>query len=194
MIRTVCVFCGSSVGRHPAYRAASSSFGRALAKSGRRLVFGGGKVGLMGVLADAVLEHGGDAIGVIPRHLVDLEVAHEHLSDLRIVDSMHQRKQVMADLADGFVVLPGGLGTLEEFFEVWTWGQLGLHRKPYGLLNVASYFDPLLTFLDHAVQERFVAPAHRELLLVDQDPDALLAALDTQVVPATPKWIDRTVT
>ena len=194
MIRSVCVFCGSSPGCNPAYRVTAESLGRALALSGRRLVFGGGKVGLMGVLADAVLAHGGDAIGVIPRHLVDLEVAHARLSDLRIVDSMHQRKQLMADLADGFVVLPGGLGTLEEFFEVWTWGQLGLHRKPYGLLNVASYFDPLLTFLDHAVQERFVAPAHRELLLVDQDPDALLAALDTHVVPATPKWIDRTVT
>ena len=194
VIRSVCVFCGSSAGRDPDYRAMAARFGRALAESGRRLVFGGGKVGLMGVLADAVLEHGGEVIGVIPRHLVDLEVAHTRLSDLRIVDSMHQRKQMMADLADGFVVLPGGVGTLEEFFEVWTWGQLGLHRKPYGLLNVASYFDPLLTFIDHAVQERFIPAEHRELLLVGEDPDVLLTALDTHVVPATPKWIDRTTT
>jgi uncharacterized protein (TIGR00730 family) len=165
--------------------------GRALALSGRRLVFGGGKVGLMGAIADAALQHGGEVTGVIPRHLVDLEVAHAGLSDLRVVDSMHQRKQLMADLADAFVILPGGLGSLEEFFEVWTWGQLGLHRKPYGLLNAASYFEPLLAFLDHAVEERFVPAAHRELLLVRDDPDALLTALDAHVVPMIPKWIDR---
>jgi uncharacterized protein (TIGR00730 family) len=194
VLRSLCVFCGSSHGRNIAYREAAESLGRALAASGRRLVFGGGKVGLMGVLADAVLAHGGEATGVIPQHLVDLEVAHSGLTDLRIVDSMHQRKRLMAELADGFIILPGGLGTLEEFFEVWTWGQLGLHRKPYGLLNVASYFDPLLAFLDHAVAERFVYADHRRLLLVADSADTLLAALDTHDVPATPKWVDRTTT
>jgi uncharacterized protein (TIGR00730 family) len=194
MLRSVCVFCGSSVGANQAYRQAAARLGRALAVTRRRLVFGGGGVGLMGVLADAVLDHGGEAVGVIPRHLVDLEVGHTRLSDLRIVESMHQRKQLMAELADGFVILPGGLGTLEEFFEVWTWGQLGLHRKPYGVLNVESYFDPLLAFLDHAVHERFVFPEHRQLLVVASEPDALLAALDLHRVPATPKWIDRTTT
>ena len=145
----------------------------------------------MGVLADSALAHGGEVTGVIPRHLVEREVAHAGLSDLRIVDSMHQRKQAMADLSDAFIVLPGGLGTLEEFFEIWTWGQLGLHRKPYGLLNVAGYFDPLLAFLDHAVEERFVSNDHRALLRVANDPEALLRALDTHVPPPTPKWLDR---
>lgn len=194
MLRSICAFCGSSAGSNGAYRAAAENLGRALARDGRRLVFGGGNVGLMGVLADSALESGGEVIGVIPRHLVDLEVAHAGLSELRVVDSMHQRKQLMADLADGFVILPGGLGTLEEFFEIWTWGQLGLHRKPYGLLNVASYFDSLLSFLDHAVSERFIPAEHRALLLVSQDPAALLEGLDSHTVPFTPKWIDRTAT
>ena len=194
MLQSICVFCGSSTGATPAYRHAADSLGRALATSGRRLVYGGGNVGLMGVLADAALGQGGEVVGVIPRHLVDLEVAHQSLTELRIVDSMHQRKQMMADLAEGFVILPGGLGTLEEFFEVWTWGQLGLHRKPYGLLNVASYFDSLLAFLDHAVSERFVRPDHRRLLLMAEDPMELLHRLDTYAVPLSPKWIDRAAT
>src|SRR5687768_3375935 len=150
ILQRICVFCGSSTGSNPAYRHVADGLGRAIARSGRRLVYGGGNVGLMGVVADAALADGGEVTGVIPRHLVEREVAHAGLSELRVVDSMHQRKQSMADLSDAFIVLPGGLGTLEEFFEVWTWGQLGLHRKPYGLLNVAAYFDPLLTFLDHA--------------------------------------------
>jgi uncharacterized protein (TIGR00730 family) len=193
-LRSICVFCGSSTGVNPAYRHAADGLGRAIAASGRRLVYGGGNVGLMGVLADAALEQGGEVIGVIPRHLVDLEVAHQSLTELRVVDSMHQRKQLMADLADGFVILPGGLGTLEEFFEVWTWGQLGLHRKPYGLLNAASYFDSLLSFLDHSVSERFVRPDHRRLLLMADDPVELLHRLDTYAVPLSPKWIDRAAT
>ena len=194
MLQSICVFCGSSTGANPAYRRAADSLGRAIAKSGRRLVYGGGNVGLMGVLADAALGQGGEVVGVIPRHLVDLEVAHQSLTELRVVDSMHERKQLMSDLAEGFVILPGGLGTLEEFFEVWTWGQLGLHRKPYGLLNVASYFDSLLAFLDLAVSERFVWPEHRRLLLMAEDPMELLHRLDTHSVPATPKWIDRAAT
>ena len=189
-VGSVCVFCGSSPGRRPDYAAAAEQLGRALALSGRRVVYGGGNVGLMGVLADAALAHGGEVTGVIPRHLVEREVAHSGLSDLRIVDSMHQRKQAMADLSDAFIILPGGLGTLEEFFEIWTWGQLGLHRKPYGLLNVAGYFDPLLAFLDHAVEERFVSTDHRALLRVADDPDALVNALERYVPPPSPKWLD----
>jgi uncharacterized protein (TIGR00730 family) len=194
ILQNICVFCGSSTGVNPAYRHAAAGLGQAIASSGRRLIYGGGNVGLMGVLADAALEQGGEVVGVIPRHLVDLEVAHQSLTELRVVDSMHQRKQLMADLADGFVILPGGLGTLEEFFEVWTWGQLGLHRKPYGLLNVASYFDSLLAFLDHSVSERFVRSDHRRLLLMAEDPMELLHRLDTYSVPLSPKWIDRAAT
>lgn len=194
MLKTICVFCASSPGAKPVYRETAATFGRALARDGRRLVYGGGHVGLMGVLADAVLECGGEVIGVMPKHLVDLEIAHRGLTDLRVVGSMHERKAVMADLADGFVALPGGLGTLEEFFEVWTWGQLGLHAKPYGVLNVDGFYSPLLAFLDHATAERFVRDEHRAQLVVDDLPDSLLTRLDTHRVPPTPKRIDRTTT
>jgi uncharacterized protein (TIGR00730 family) len=185
------VFCGSSVGARPNYGAAADALGVALARRGQRLVYGGGDVGLMGVLADAALAAGGEVVGVIPQHLVDREIAHRALSELRVVSSMHERKATMAELADGFVVLPGGIGTLEEFFEVWTWGQLGLHVKPYGLLNVDGYFDPLLRFLDHAVTERFVRPEHRDLLVVEDQVDRLLDRLETHVTPVLPKWVDR---
>jgi uncharacterized protein (TIGR00730 family) len=184
------VFCGSSPGSDPRYREAASALGTALAGSGRRLVFGGGRVGLMGALADAVLAAGGTAVGVIPQHLVEREVAHLGLTELRVVDSMHERKATMAELSDAFVVLPGGIGTLEEFFEVWTWGQLGLHHKPYGLLNVGGFFDPLLAFIGHAMAARFIRPEHRAMLLVEDDVPALLARLDVHTVPAVPKWID----
>jgi uncharacterized protein (TIGR00730 family) len=191
VLNSFCVFCGANAGANPAYRAAAEHLGAALAASGRRLVFGGGHVGLMGVVANATLAAGGRAVGVIPQHLVDLEVAHLGLTELRIVASMHERKAMMADLADGFVVLPGGIGTLEEFFEVWTWGQLGLHHKPYGLLNAAGFFDPLLRFLDHAVAEGFIRPEHRALLLVDDNVSRLLERLDAHDVAVLPKWIDR---
>src|SRR5262249_11969059 len=187
----VCVFCGSSPGARPAYREVAEALGRALAEQGRTLVYGGGNVGLMGGLADAALGAGGRVIGVMPQHLVAREIAHSGVTELRMVKSMHERKQLMADLADTFVLLPGGLGSLEEFFEVWTWGQLGLHAKPYGLLNVDGYFDPLLAFLDHAVAERFVRLEHRELLIVDANPERLLARLDAQEPTPAPKWIDR---
>jgi len=193
-LSTVCVFCGSSPGARPAYRDAAEALGRVLAAQGRTLVYGGGNVGLMGVIADAVLASGGRVIGVIPQHLVAREIAHTGVTELRTVASMHERKQLMADLADTFVLLPGGLGSLEEFFEVWTWGQLGLHRKPYGLLNVDGYFDPLLAFLDHAVAERFLRREQRELLLVDHDPERLLARLDAHEPASMPKWIDRRAT
>jgi len=190
----VCVFCGSNPGVRPAYRQAAETLGRLLAVQGRTLVYGGGNVGLMGAVADAALGAGGRVVGVIPHHLVDREIGHTGVTELRTVRSMHERKQLMSDLSDTFVLLPGGLGSLEEFFEVWTWGQLGLHRKPYGLLNVDSYFDPLLAFLDHAVIERFVRQEHRELVLVDHDPERLLLRLDKHEPASMPKWIDRRAT
>ena len=192
MVRqTICVFCASSAGANPAYRRAAEEFGAAVANEGRRLVYGGGKVGLMGVVADSVLQAGGTAIGVIPQHLLDREIGHQNLTELRVVRSMHERKQQMSDLADAFVLLPGGIGSLEEFFEIWTWGQLGLHQKPYGILNVAGYFDSLLAFLDHAVQERFVREEYRGLVVVAADSVDLLAKLDRARIPALPKWVDR---
>jgi uncharacterized protein (TIGR00730 family) len=148
----------------------------------------------MGAVADAALAAGGAVVGVIPKHLVDREVAHRGLTELRVVDSMHERKALMAELAEGFIALPGGLGTLEEFFEIWTWGQLGLHRKPFGLLNTQGYFAPLLAFLDHAVAERFVRPEHRALLAVEESPERLLEVLDGQELPVLQKWIDRAAT
>jgi uncharacterized protein (TIGR00730 family) len=176
------------------YRHAAQELGTAIAETGRRLVYGGGNVGLMGFAADAAIAAGGDVIGVIPQNLVDRELAHRGIAELHIVDSMHQRKQLMSDLSDGFVIMPGGLGTLEEFFEVWTWAQLGLHRKPYGILNVGGYYDSLLEFLDHAVERRFVQVAHRKLLIVEDDPSQLLKRLDKQELPVLQKVVDRHTT
>ena len=194
MLDTICVFCASSPGADPRYVAAAKSFGELIASSGRRIVYGGGNTGLMGALADATLAAGGEIVGVMPRHLVDREVAHSGLTRLDIVESMHERKARLAEMADGFVALPGGLGTLEEFTEIWTWGQLGLHRKPYGLLDVAGYYSPLLTFLDHAVAERFVRPEHRAMVRVADEPAALIAAMEAAPPPALPKWLDRATT
>ena len=190
-MRRVCVFSGSSPGADLAYRAAACDLGRRLADRGIELVYGGAHVGLMGALADAALERGGRVTGVIPQSLVDREIAHPGLTDLYVVGSMHERKAQMAELADAFVALPGGVGTLEELFEVYTWNQLGLHAKPLGLFNVRGYFDGLVRFLDHAVEERFVTPAHRAMLLVGEDLDALLDGLAGWEAPAQPKWIDR---
>ena len=193
-MQSVCVFCGASPGADPVYAAAASAFGALLARTGRRLVYGGGHVGLMGTVADAALAGGGTVVGVIPQSLVEREVAHSSLTELRVVGSMHERKALMAELSDGFVALPGGIGTLEELFEVWTWGQLGLHRKPYGLLNVARFYDPLLAFLDHLVTQRFVRREHRDLVLVDEEPERLVERLARFEPPALPKWIDRVAT
>jgi uncharacterized protein (TIGR00730 family) len=190
-MRALCVFCGSSAGARPAYLAAARDLGRLLARRDIRLVYGGARVGLMGAVADAVLEAGGAVTGVIPEALRTREVAHPSLPDLRIVSSMHERKALMADLSDGFVAIPGGAGTLEEFFEVWTWGQLGIHRKPCGLLNTAGYFDGLLTFLDHAVGERFVRREHRAMVVVDDDAERLLDGMAGYRAPDLPKWIGR---
>jgi uncharacterized protein (TIGR00730 family) len=189
-IRRLAIFCGSNPGARPEYIAAARSFGKLLANRGIGIVYGGSNVGLMAALADAVSNERGDIIGVIPRMLVEREVANTALADLRIVESMHERKAVMAELADGFVALPGGIGTLEEFFEIWTWGQLGMHQKPCGLLNVSGYFDPLLQFLDRAVEERFVREVHRNMVVVESDPAALLARFEAYEPPRVVKWIN----
>jgi uncharacterized protein (TIGR00730 family) len=185
------VYCGSSPGRDAAYARAAEGLGRTLAERGIGLVYGGGHVGLMGTVADAALAAGGEAIGVMPQALVDREIAHRGLTELRVVGSMHERKLLMAELAGGFIALPGGMGTLEELFEVYTWTQLGLHSKPLGLLNVRGYYDGLVAFLDHAVAERFVTPAHRDMLVVGTEPEAILAAFSGWRAPDRPKWIDR---
>ncbi len=190
----LCVFSGSSAGAHPDYVQAAEELGRALAAHGLGLVYGGASVGLMGAVADATLDAGGEAVGVIPQALVDREIAHPGLSDLRVVGSMHERKALMAELADGFVALPGGMGTLEELFEVYTWTQLGLQSKPLGLLDVRSYYAKLVAFLDHAVAERFVTVEHREMLVVEQRAEALLEAFRRWRPPVRSKWIDRSQT
>jgi uncharacterized protein (TIGR00730 family) len=191
MINRVCVFTGSSPGGHVQYALAAQQFGRELVARGHELVYGGGRVGLMGVLADAVLASGGKAVGVIPEALAAKEVAHPGLTDLRLVNSMHERKALMADLSDAFVALPGGFGTLDEFFEILTWAQLGLHAKPCGILNVGSYFDPLLAFLDHAVTERFVKLQHRDMIITAESPGDLFDRMAAYHGPRVQKWIDR---
>jgi uncharacterized protein (TIGR00730 family) len=190
MLKRVCVFCGSSYGARPAYREAAADLGRLLAGSRIGIVYGGGNVGLMGALADAALGAGGEVIGVIPHHLVSKELAHQGV-ELRIVHSMHERKALMADLSDAFIALPGGYGTLEEFCEVLTWSQLGLHAKPCGLLNVDGYYDGLLGLVDHAVAEGFVRPESRDLVLVGDDAAELLAHLASWRAPSLEKWIGR---
>jgi uncharacterized protein (TIGR00730 family) len=191
-MRRVCVYCGSSPGRSPDYAVAAVSLVGALAARGLGVVYGGAHVGLMGIVADTALEAGLEVVGVIPQALVDHEIAHTGLSDLRIVGSMHERKAQMAELADAFVALPGGLGTLEELFEVATWSQLGLHVKPCGLLNVRGYYDGLAAMLDHAVAERFLRPENRAIVLVESDPAAMLDALAAWEPPGRiAKWIDR---
>jgi uncharacterized protein (TIGR00730 family) len=189
-LNRVCVFCGSSAGTRPEYAEAARAMGRTLAERGLGLVYGGGKVGLMGIVADAVLEAGGRATGVIPEALMAREVGHAGLTELHVVGTMHQRKALMADLSDGFVALPGGFGTYEEFCEVLTWSQLGIHPKPCGLLNVAGFYDPLLALFDHAVREGFVKPAHRALVMEETGPAALLDRMaGFAPPPSVGKWI-----
>jgi uncharacterized protein (TIGR00730 family) len=189
-MRRVCVFAGSNAGRSEAYAQEAAALGRLLASRDIGVVFGGGKVGLMGTLADAALAAGGEVIGVIPSALVSKEIAHDRLTELRVVQSMHERKAMMAELSDAFIALPGGWGTLEELFEVITWAQLGLHRKPCGLLNAGGYFDPLLTFLTHAVAEGFVREQHAGFLSVATSGEALLAGFAAYEPPVVRKWID----
>jgi uncharacterized protein (TIGR00730 family) len=173
----ICVFCGTNAGARPEYGAAARALGKLLAEEGIELVYGGASVGIMGELADAVHEHGGHVTGIIPQQLMQKEAAHTGIPDLIVVASMHQRKSQMADMSDGFIALPGGIGTLEGFFEILTWAQLGIHRKPSGLLNVAGYFDELIRFLDRAVAEGFLAQEHRAAIMVESDPRRLLERL-----------------
>jgi uncharacterized protein (TIGR00730 family) len=186
----ICVFCGSSPGARPEYGEAARALGAAMVTRGAGLVYGGGSVGLMGVLADAVLAGGGEVVGVIPRGLARRELAHGGITAMHVVDSMHERKAMMASLADGFVALPGGLGTFDETLEMLTWTQLGIHRKPVGVLNVAGYFDGLLRLLGHAVAEGFVRPEYLALLLVDDTPARLLDALaGWEPAPGPRAWL-----
>lgn len=190
-LSSVCVFCGSSPGLNPAFAAAARDFGDALVRRGQRLVYGGGHVGLMGVVADAVLAGGGQVVGVITEGLAFAEVGHAGLTQLDVVTTMHERKARMADLSDAVVMLPGGYGTLDEFFEAVTWTQLGIQSKPCGVLNVAGFFDPLLRFVDDAQAERFIRPKHRDLLVVDTDADSLLDRLEVWQPAPVEKWLDR---
>jgi uncharacterized protein (TIGR00730 family) len=189
LIRNVCVYCGSSIGSRAAYAERAREFASALARRGLGLVYGGASVGIMGVVADTVLAAGGRVVGVIPRPLLARELAHRGLTELKVTESMHERKSVMAELADAFVALPGGAGTLEELFEVWTWAQLGLHRKPCGLFNAERYFEGLVTFLDHATAEGFVQARHRAMLLVASDAEDLLDRLTGYEAPAIEPWL-----
>ena len=188
-IQRLCVFCGSSSGTRPVYAEAAAQLGRDLAKSKIALVFGGGRVGLMGILADSVLAAGGQAIGVMPRALVEKEIAHTSLTELHVVESMHQRKSLMADLADAFLLLPGGFGSWEEFCEVLTWLQLGIHRKPCAILNVAGYYNGLLSLADHALAEGFLRPAHHKMVIVADHPQAALSQLASASIPSEVKWV-----
>jgi uncharacterized protein (TIGR00730 family) len=191
MLKSVCVFCGSSSGRREAYRNIAIHTGKVFASRGITLVYGGSNVGLMGLMADACLADGGRVVGVIPHVLVNKEVAHRGLTELHVVGSMHERKALMADLADGFIALPGGVGTFEEFYEILSWSQLGLHRKGCGVLNIEGYYDALLAMADHSVAEGFVRPEHRSMLLSDSDVERMLEKLSEFAPPVVEKWIDR---
>jgi uncharacterized protein (TIGR00730 family) len=193
-LSSVCVFCGSNGGADPAYEEAARRVGAGLAARGVRVVYGGGRVGLMGALADGALAAGGEVVGVIPESIFALEIGHRGVDDLRVVGSMHERKALMAELADAFIALPGGIGTFEELFEIYTWAHLGLHRKPLGLLDVAGYYAPLAAMLDHAVDQRFLRPETREMLAVSDSLEALLERFAAWEAPGLPKWIDREAT
>jgi uncharacterized protein (TIGR00730 family) len=185
----ICVFLGSSPGRDPVYAQAAAQFGGLLAQRGIGLVYGGGTVGLMGIIADAACAAGGEVIGIIPEALRKREHDHQGISELHVVQTMHERKAMMAKLSDGFVCLPGGIGTLEELFEVWTWAQLGYHSKPCGLLDVAGFYAPMSAFIDHVVAEGFLQPQHRAALLIEREPAALLDRMAHYLAPPTPHWI-----
>jgi uncharacterized protein (TIGR00730 family) len=190
-MKTLCVFCGSNFGADPAYRASAIKVGSLLAARGITLVYGGGKVGMMGALADSCLSAGGCVLGIIPKSLAAKEIAHQSLTELRVVDSMHERKKLMTDQADAFLALPGGFGTWEEFCEAITWSQLGLHRKACALLNVVGFYDSFLAQADRAVKDGFVSEVHRSLVISGSDPEELLNRLDQYQVPQEDKWYNR---
>lgn len=188
MISSICVYCGSNTGISPDYAVAAADLGRLLAEKNIKLIYGGGQVGLMGILADAVLEHGGKVIGIVPTFLAEREVHHHHLSELISVNTMHERKQLMADLSDAFIAMPGGLGTLDELFEIMTWHQLHLHRKPIGLLNVKNYFNPLKTMIDSMVKEGFLHQANRDILIDSEDMYELLQKISGYKASEEKNW------
>ncbi len=189
-MKKLSVFCGSNKGSDPEFAVAAASLGKELVRRDIELVFGGGKVGLMGIIANTVLREGGRATGVIPKGLMAREVGHEGLSELLVVRTMHERKATMARLSDGFIALPGGIGTFEELFEIWTWAQLGMHRKPIGALNIGGYYDQLIGFIDNAVRNEFLKPVNRQMLLVDSVPERLLDRFETYEPPDVMHWID----
>lgn len=184
----ICVYAGSSLGRSPEYREAAHSLGTLLAQEGVGLVYGGGSIGLMGVVADAVLEHGGKVTGVITEALANAELGHHGLTELRVVPTMHARKAAMAEMSDAFIALPGGIGTFEELFEAWTWSQLGVHAKPIAFLNAAGFYDKLAAFLDHVVEQQFLRRVHRDMIVIESDSIALLSALRSRKIEYVPKW------
>jgi len=190
-INSICIYCGSSPGRLEAYGSAACALAEALVSRNIRLVYGGAGIGIMGMVADHVLKLGGQAIGVIPKALAHKEVAHKNLTELHITQSMHERKMLMAELSDGFIALPGGIGTLEELFEIWTWAQLGFHNKPCGLLNVEGYYDALIGFLDHVLSEQFVKQEHHAMLIVETSPGALLDRYSDYRPPAIRHWVGK---
>jgi uncharacterized protein (TIGR00730 family) len=190
-LKNICVYCGSSPGSRDAYATNARALAEALVSRNIGLVYGGASIGIMGAVADHVLRLGGKAVGVIPEALMSKEVAHYQLTELHVTRSMHERKIRMAELSDGFIALPGGLGTLEELFEIWTWAQLGFHQKPCGLLNVEGYYDPLIEFLDHAVTEQFVKDAHRAMLIMESEPKTLLDRFANYQPPIVKTWVDK---
>ena len=191
LIKSVCVYCGSSPGRQQAYADAAVSLAESLVKRNIRLVYGGAAIGIMGRLADQMLQQGGEVIGVIPKALAHKEIAHANLTELHVTQSMHERKMLMAELSDGFIALPGGIGTLEELFEIWTWAQLGFHQKPCGLLNVDNYYDALIQFLDHMQTEQFVKAHHHAMLMVEIDADSLLERFGSYKATAAKQWLGK---
>lgn len=190
-LSAICVYCGSSPGTHPGFLEGARAMGQAMAARQSALVYGGSRYGMMGTIADAILEAGGQAIGILPRGLATKEAGHPGLTELHMVGSMHERKAMMIEKSQGFIAMPGGMGTLEELCEVITWSQLGIHRRPIGLLNLEGYYDPFLTFLDHAVACGFLKTEHRELVLVDASPDALLTKMEAFEWPLTQIWMDQ---
>jgi uncharacterized protein (TIGR00730 family) len=191
MLKHICVFCGSYSGNHPIYLETTQAIGKGIAQSGYTLVYGGGKVGLMGAVADAALAAGGAVVGVMPKALVDKELAHTGLTELHVVDSMHTRKAMMAERADAFITLPGGFGTLDELFEIITWLQLGFHRKPIALLNMEGYFDPIIELIEHMAGAGFIKPEHRQVVMVSPSPEDLLSRLPSYEAPNVVKWIHK---
>lgn len=190
-MKSICVFCGANPGNDPVYAAGARAMGVEIAQRGLTLVYGGGAVGLMGVVANAALEAGGEVHGVIPRALREKEIGHNDLTRLEVVDTMHIRKARMAELSDGFIAMPGGIGTFEELFEIWTWGQLGIHQKPLGLLNIAGFYDPLAAFLDGTVEAGFLKQAHRAMAMTDTEPATLLDRMEAYVPTPTYKWVEK---